>query len=172
MSPIFALLTLATANPPPISQHVAFARWMASELTWGTLSTTSSRSEGSKIGDAFGNPYSFASVDGVPYFFASDMDGSMTDLFSNESTTSRASLSLSEASLQGPLQVRACKIGSFLGDPENPPCARLTLSGVMSKLPKGSAEETVAKKELFSKHPSFKNYPPGHEFVCCLCPFH
>ena len=37
------------------------------------------RSSGVRSGDAFGNPYSFADVEGVPYLFASDLDASMID---------------------------------------------------------------------------------------------
>ena len=161
---ISSLLALAFAGKPPISDHPGFARWMAHKLVWGTLSTTSARSDGTTPGTAFGNPYSFADVAGVPYIYASDMDGSMIDAFGSASTSSRATLSLSEASLQGDDQVKACTIGSGFNDPENPPCARLVLSGNLSKVAGGSAEETSAKAALFAKHPSFKNFPPGHAF--------
>ena len=141
---ISTLLALAFAGKPPISDHPGFARWMAHKLVWGTLSTTSARSDGTTPGTAFGNPYSFADVAGVPYIYASDMDGSMIDAFGSASTSSRATLSLSEASLQGDDQVKACTIGSGFNDPENPPCARLVLSGNLSKVAGGSAEETSA----------------------------
>jgi hypothetical protein len=154
------------ATPPKPTEHVAFARWMSHKMTWGTLSTTAARTEGTVPGTAFGNPYSFADVDGVPYFYGAGMDGSMIDAFNPSSLSSRGSLSLSEASLQGDDSVKACAIGQLnpLGDPENPPCARLVLSGNLSKVEAGSSEETVAKAALFAKHPSFKFFPPGHAF--------
>ena len=53
-------------------------------------------------------------------------------------------LALSEAAVPG-APLSACKIGSFLGDPENPPCARLVLSGDVVKVAANSTEETAAK---------------------------
>ena len=44
---------------------------MAKTLSWGAISTISTRSEASRVGDAFVNPYSFADVAGQPYFYAS-----------------------------------------------------------------------------------------------------
>ena len=77
-----ALLAPAAASGPPDgTDAVALSRWMAAKLTWGTLSTTSTRSNGSQVGDAFGNPYSFADVGGVPYIYASNLDASAIDLF-------------------------------------------------------------------------------------------
>merc|ERR1712113_570143 len=49
------------------------------------------------------------------------------------------------------------------GDPENPPCARLVLSGDIIKVT-NTSEEKEAKASLFARHPSFKLYPPGHSF--------
>merc|ERR1719324_230061 len=93
-------------TPPSWEKKPETARWMVQALTWGALSTLSTRSDGSTVGDAFGNPYSFADVAGVPYFYASGLDASMIDLFGSESTSlgsdetsTRASLSLSEAAL-------------------------------------------------------------------------
>ena len=60
--------------------------------------------------------------------------------------------------------VTGCKIGVGFGDPENPPCARLVLSGLVSQVAAGSDEETKAKAALFERHPSLKNYPSGHDF--------
>ena len=105
----------------------------------------------------------FASVKGVPYVFASDLDASMIDV----KKSGRASLTLSEASLPGKhsfLWKEKCEIGTLLGDPENPPCARLVFSGNLTKVASGSAEETAAMGALLAKHPSFANYPKGHGF--------
>ncbi|KAH8098045.1 transcription factor binding protein [Aureococcus anophagefferens] len=131
---------LAAAAPAPLTarpwfwNHVAVARWMAETLDWGVLSTTSTRTEGTAVGDAFGNPYSFAEVGGVPYFYGSTLDASMTDAFAGAGASPRASLSLSEAELSGDDELSSCRIGAILGDPENPPCARLVLSGALVNL--------------------------------------
>jgi hypothetical protein len=152
-------------HPLP-SQKPQTARWMVSALNWGALSTLSTRSDGTTVGDPFGNPYSFADVDGVPYFYASSLDASMIDLFTAPTHNARASFTLSEASehVSDFIHNQACKIGTYLGDPEDPPCARLQLSGIVSKVTQNSTEEAKAKAALFSRHPSFKDYPPSHDF--------
>jgi hypothetical protein len=156
----------AKKGPPPYWKKPATARWMVQELSWGVVSTLSTRSEGARVGDAFGNPYSFADVRGTPYFYASSLDASMTDLFSGTNASTRASFTLSEAALnsRGILHNQACEIGTYLGDPENPPCARLQLGGTVSKLVANSTEEVAARKSLFTRHPSFANYPSSHDF--------
>lgn len=161
-------MALASSTPPNASDPVATARWMAKTLTWGTLSTISTRTDGSTVGDAFGNPNSFADVDGVPYLYASDIDASMIDIFKGTGNRPRASLALSEASLMdkdGVALIKDCKIGAgTFGDPENPPCARLVLTGTVVRLNTTDPEEKTAKAALFKRHPSFSSYPAGHAF--------
>jgi len=55
-----------------------------------------------------------------------------------------------------------CRIGSRNGDPENPPCARLVLSGPWVQLATGTDEQVAALAALFAKHPSFPSEP--HDF--------
>merc|ERR1719443_2440044 len=86
----------------------------------------------------------------------------MIDIFTAKQADTNVTLALSEASIS-PL-VSDCTIGTPLGDPENPPCARLVFTGQFSKVTAGSTEEASARKALFAKHPSFANYPPGHDF--------
>merc|ERR1712014_40390 len=145
---------------------VATARWMTSTLTYGALSTISTRTEATRVGDPFGNPQSFADVNGVPHIWASMLDASMVDLFSAHGASTRASLALSEASLAGTNEsIGACTIGKPLGDPENPPCARLVLSGNMTKLDVNTTEGMAAKAALFERHPAFASYPQTHDFL-------
>jgi len=155
-----SLLSIAVASPPPHQNVAETARWMVKNLDYGVLSTISTRSEASTVGDPFGNPYSFADSEGTPYFWASDMDASMSDL----KTSPRLSFAMSEAQLTGDAAVKACEIGTLLGDPENPPCARLVLSGNFVRLEVNSTEEATAKAALFERHPSFKNLPADHGF--------
>jgi len=155
------------AKPPPFVKKAATARWMVSTLTYGFLATTSTRTAGSHVGDAFGNPYGVADVDGVPYLYGTDMDASMTDLFvgADANASARCSFALSEGQLGGAALPKACRVAPGKpGDPENPPCARLVLSGVMSKVAANTTEEAAAKAALFDKHPSFANLPSGHGF--------
>merc|ERR550532_2013041 len=158
---------MAHVSPPPYAQKAATARWMVQSLDWGVLSTVSTRSAGTRVGDAFGNPNSFVDGgNGVPYFYVSDMDASMIDAFTAKDANPRVSLALSEAELTGTKRARPdCVIGATpFGDPENPPCARLVLSGKLSKVKAGSQEEEAAKVALFTRHPSFKKYPADHNF--------
>merc|ERR1712048_1554463 len=78
--------------------------------------------------------------------------------------STRMSFAMSEAQLSGNASLAACETGSVFGDPENPPCARLVLSGNFVRLEAGSDEETTAKAALFERHPSFANFPPDHGF--------
>lgn len=165
------MVSAAAAGPPSPDDKVATARWMASNVNWGFLSTTSARVQGALLGEAFGNPYSFADADtGVPYFYASNLDASMIDAFTGNASVKpspQATLAISEATLHNatsPATQSACRIGTPLGDPENPPCARLVLSGKLMKLDSGSAEYKLAHASLLKRHPSFKLYPPGHDF--------
>ena len=117
------------------------------------------------IGQAFGNPYSFSdggndNSTGTPYFLASTYDQSMHDIFDldNNGTAPnlRVSLTLTEAQLNplgnwNEFGVRACSISNG-GDPENPPCSRLVLSGLYVNLT-GTSEEDDAKRAFISKHP-------------------
>lgn len=151
--------------PPPYQEKAATARWMANSLVWGVLSTTSTRTEATKVGDAFGNPNSFADVNGIPYLYVSNDDASMIDVFVAKTANPRVSLSLSEASLLGTNLTRPdCTIGTGLGDPENPPCARLVISGKLVRVAANSTEEKTATDALFKKHPSFTKYPKDHAF--------
>ena len=162
-----ASILLATLGQPPPAQTAAYARWMASTLTFGSLSSTSTRSDASTPGDAFGNPYSFADIGGVPYLYASDLDASMIDLFTAATANPRGTLALSDATLTNPngtSVVADCEIGEGYGDPENPPCARLVLSGVFSKVPVGSDEEAAGKAALLARHPFIANLPDDHSF--------
>ena len=157
-----AAFAMGLASPPPVYKHAETARWMIQNLNHGVLSTISTRSVASTIGDPFGNPYSHADVQGLPVFWASNLDSSMEDIFTAKTPSTRVSFSMSEAQLTGNASVAACQIGTALGDPENPPCARLVVSGNFVRLESGSDEETSAKAALFERHPSFPNEP--HDF--------
>lgn len=149
---------------PPSARKIATARWMANRLTWGVLSTISSRgsSEGSAVGSPFGNVYSIAdgpvgNGSGTPYLYTTLMDSSMIDIF-GERPNANVSLSLSEAAHAG--GYADCE-ASARGDPENPPCARLTLTGTFQNI-SGTPEERLARQALFGRHPSMADWPQEH----------
>ena len=158
-----------------VKEKVATARWMVHSLSWGTLSTLNSTADNSGKGVPFGNIYSFVdgSCDvstGVPYFYGTDMDPS----FIQAKTNPTVSFSLSEASLASVCTsgkydgtpLRACGISSKGGgDPENPPCARLTLVGKFSVVQADTEEHASAKAALFLRHPSMSSWPAEHGWI-------
>jgi hypothetical protein len=135
---------------PPYTQYAKLARWLVHQLEWGTVATTSRHLHGVP----FGNALSFA--DGPPcqpsgrlLFYLTAMDATAQDLSANSS----ASLTLCEAQLAG-----ACQDV----DPEDPTCAKLTLSGQLEPVPADDQEEAAAL--LFARHPQMRDWPAGHAF--------
>ncbi len=49
-------------------------------------------------------------------------------------------------------------------DPQDPPCARVILTGSSSTIQEGSEEEDFAKEAIFSRHPNMIDYPKDHTF--------
>eukprot|EP00566_Odontella_aurita_P019236 CAMPEP_0113558948 /NCGR_PEP_ID=MMETSP0015_2-20120614/18629_1 /TAXON_ID=2838 /ORGANISM="Odontella" /LENGTH=310 /DNA_ID=CAMNT_0000460539 /DNA_START=253 /DNA_END=1185 /DNA_ORIENTATION=+ /assembly_acc=CAM_ASM_000160 len=162
---------------PPYDEKARRARWMVHSLDWGVLSTISTRTAAFSSGTPvpFGNIYSFADgpcqkSSGVPFLFASDLDQSMIDIEEHPIV----SLSLSEAELPGPILPDECVVGGQkgFGDPENPPCARLVLTGEFVKLSPLSNDDGLgaekneewafAHKALLERHPSMAKMPKDH----------
>lgn len=162
-------------NRPEIAEKAQTARWMVHSLDWGVLATISSRLHGSDADDdtppvPFGNVYSFVDgtcdkATGTPYLFGTFMDQSFIDSKENP----MVSLTLSEASLSSVCTDRhglsACTLGTKYGDPENPVCARLTLTGKLVKLADDSEELVFAQQALFERHSTMEGWPTDHNWV-------
>lgn len=151
---------------------------MAHTLEWGVLSSISTRLTGSKP-VPFGNVYSFVdgpclNATGTPYLYGTSMDQSFADALSNPTV----SLTLSEAAMS-PLQMscwksqqqssaasfRACRVAPHVsGDPENPVCARLVLTGQFEILNANAPEFEWAKSAIFQRHPSMSDWPDDHNW--------
>mmetsp|Transcript_3005 Transcript_3005/g.7091 ORF Transcript_3005/g.7091 Transcript_3005/m.7091 type:complete len:220 (+) Transcript_3005:155-814(+) len=154
---------------PDLTAKAETARWMVHSLNWGVVSTISSRlgGEGSPA-IPFGNVYSFVDgpcdkSTGVPYLYGTYMDQSFSDTESND----MISLTLSESTLASvcPNEVLdSCALGPS-GDPENPMCARLTLTGKFVALEDDSEEYEFAKNAFFERHPSMAYWPTGHAWL-------
>jgi hypothetical protein len=145
----------------------ATARWMMHSLDWGTLNTISSRLGSGEI--PFGNIYSFvdgtcSNSTGTPYFYGTFMDQSLIDSIHNP----MVSLTLSEASLSSVCTnkdgLAACSLGSQYGDPENPVCARLTVTGELVVLDQDSPEYEFATSSLFQRHSTMATWPRDHDW--------
>lgn len=140
-------------TPPPHEDTARVARYMAHYSDWGHLATISTQEQ--IRGLPFGNIFSVSdgpadNSTGVPYFYVTPMDNTVTDLRSFP----YASLTFSEA--EGDF----CRKQVY--DPEDPRCARLTLTGKMVEV--GPDELDFAKEAMFSRHPVMKKWPPGHNW--------
>ncbi|KAK1293343.1 hypothetical protein QJS10_CPB17g00620 [Acorus calamus] len=111
---------LLSKRPDP-TDAAAMSRWLASENSWGVLSTISSDLGGAP----FGNVVSFSDGiagkgRGIPYFYLTTLDPTARNALKDK----RSSVAISEYPLG------TC--GKL--DPENPKCAKLTLTGKRSRM--------------------------------------
>jgi len=157
---------------PEITAKAKTARWMVHSLDWGVVSTISTRLGGHDEGSPvvpFGNVYSFVDgpcdkATGIPYLYGTYMDQSFADSKSND----MVSLTLSESSLSSVCPndaIESCMLGTKFGDPENPMCARLTITGKLVVLDDDSEEHGFAQNAFFERHPSMRYWPKGHGWV-------
>ncbi|XP_054643175.1 protein CREG2 [Dunckerocampus dactyliophorus] len=140
-------------GPPPHQETARTARYIVHSSDWGCLATISTQD---KIkGVPFGNIFSVSDgpVDnstGVIYFYMTPKDITVVDLKENPF----ASITFSEA--EGPF----CR--QMVYDPEDPRCARLTLTGKMVEV--APEELAFAKEAMFSRHPEMAKWPAGHKW--------
>lgn len=52
-----------------------------------------------------------------------------------------------------------CKKNNY--DPQDPRCAKLSLSGTIDVIQAGSEDEKFAKTALFTRHPAMAKWPSG-----------
>ena len=171
---------------PELWKKAETARWMVHRIDWGVLSTVSARNGSG--GAPFGNIYSFVdgsctNATGTPYFYGTYMDQSYQDMRLNPT----ASLALTEASVVSSCTtgaadanlIQACTIRSSSGtasgnpsgnavhvggDPENPVCARLTLTGTLQVV-EDPAEFASIQAALFQRHPQMQQWPIDHHWT-------
>ncbi|KAK3227519.1 hypothetical protein Dsin_007381 [Dipteronia sinensis] len=141
---------LAVSKPDP-TNAAAYARWLVSQNSWGVLNTISSDLGGAP----FGNVVSFGDGlpnkgSGIPYFYLSDLDPTARYAMKDH----RSSLAISEY----PIGTCGKK------DPENPTCAKITLTGKLVLVDNNSKEVEFAQSALFTKHPEMKEWPKDHNF--------
>ncbi|XP_077217175.1 uncharacterized protein LOC143851590 [Tasmannia lanceolata] len=141
---------LAQPKPDP-AEAVATARWLASQNSWGVLSTISSELGGAPFGnvDSFSDGLPGKGL-GIPYFYLTTLDPTARNALKD----ARSSLTISEF----PLGTCGKK------DPENPTCAKLTLTGKLKMVDRKSKEAEFAEQALFTKHAEMKDWPKDHDF--------
>ncbi|XP_057492061.1 uncharacterized protein LOC130777672 isoform X1 [Actinidia eriantha] len=141
---------LPLSKPQP-DAAAAFARWLVSQSSWGVLSTIS----GDLGGAPFGNVVSFSDGlpdegRGIPYFYLTTLDPTASNALKDQ----RSSFTISE------YPVGTCG----KADPENPTCAKITLTGKLKVVEGKSNEAEFAETALFTKHPEMKGWPKSHHF--------
>ncbi|KAM9212054.1 protein CREG2 [Dugong dugon] len=139
--------------PPARAPRPGTARFLTHSHAWGCLATVSARE---KIrGLPFGTylPISDGVINnstGIPFFYLTPKDPAVADLMKNP----MASLTLPES------EGEFCR--KNIVDPEDPRCARLTLTGQMIAV---SPEEVeFAKQAMFSRHPVMRKWPRQYEW--------
>ncbi|KAG0450544.1 hypothetical protein HPP92_026641 [Vanilla planifolia] len=151
-SPAYSnVIVLGLPPKPDPKDAAATARWLTAHNSWGVLSTISSELRGAP----FGNVVSFSDGlpgygRGIPYFYLTELDPTARDGLKD----GRSSFTVSEYPLG------TC--GKI--DPEDPTCAKLTLSGKLKLVDNHSVEAEFAQNALFAKHPDMKGWPKNHNF--------
>jgi hypothetical protein len=142
---------------------------MVHALSLGVVSTISAKA-GVTMGAPFGNIISYvdgpcAQSTGIPYFYVSPLDQSAKDA----SIRPQVSLTLSESFLPATChafgQTAACAATTH-GDPENPVCARLVISGewVVVDPSHDASVHAWAQEALFERHPAMVAWPVDHDW--------
>ncbi|KAG8637974.1 protein CREG1 [Manihot esculenta] len=142
---------LLLIKKPDPDNAAATARWLVSQNSWGVLNTISMDLGGAP----FGNVVSFSDglpneSSGIPYFYLTTLDPTARNALKDQ----RSSLTISEYS------IGTCG----KKDPENPSCAKITLTGKLKLLEGDSKEIEFARNALFTKHPEMEGWPKGHNF--------
>ncbi|KAM9203374.1 protein CREG2 [Mergus octosetaceus] len=141
---------LGWGPPPPPCSRPCCRRFLAHYNAWGFVAAPR------KIrGIPFGNCLLIShgpvnNSTGIPFFYVTLKDNVVADLLKDPV----ASLTLPEAD------------GNFcrknVVNPEDPRCARLTLTGQMVTVPPEETE--FAKQAMFSRHPVIRKWPRSYEW--------
>jgi len=138
---IVILLTTAASA----SDNAEEARWLVKESLWGTLSWLEDETASAMV-------TSFGETDGRLFFY---LPVNIPQF--------KAALTLSEAALDTS-QFEGAKCGPDGDlDPEDPRCAKLTISGTMK--PVDDDKYKFGLDTLYAKHPQMESWPADHGFV-------
>ena len=148
---------LALENgPPPHWAKARMARYIVHNSDWAVFASLSSREpfKGFPFASAtsISDGYDLASSSGIPYIYKMSGELSVNDW----KLDSRAAMTATLA------QGDYCSMKHM--DPQDPRCARVTLTGSIIKVKANSTEETFAKEALFTRHPSMEDWPKDHHF--------
>ena len=173
---LLGLLPAAAAVPAGSSPTAEEARWLVHEADWGYLSAINR-------GPAAGTPASTASTKMKPsgevasfsdgatgastgrlffYVMTGDPKTEGASSIGASDTSFLAALTFSEA-IMDPADYSASQCGARKAvDPEDPRCAKITLTGMMQ--PSAGGDVDIGKAALFARHPQMKDWPTDHGF--------
>jgi len=142
-----SLVTAAARSKQEIAEN---ARWLLHETSWGYLTSSSNKVP-------FTDTFSFSdgaaeNSTGRIFFYVM---GGFSDAFPEGMP---AALTVSEAEIDS----SRCNRKSPSLDPEDPRCAKLTLSGNLTK--SSGADIAIGKAVLFARHPQMQHWPSSHHF--------
>jgi len=153
---VASLLCAGNAQQPAPNKKAASARYMVHSADYVVLATISKHLNGAPFGNVITmSDGPVANSTGHLYFYASELDTSIQDVALNPAV----SVTISEA------QIVTSKCATGAIDPEDPTCARLTISGNLKALETTGAAAASAQDALFSRHPDMKQWPGDHGFA-------
>lgn len=147
---------LSSQTPEALAET---ARWIVAHGNWGYVTTFASPKQGSAASTlkasvlSFSDGASLSLSTGRLFFFV--MGGEL-----GEGGGQSAALTISQAALNHTTSCEAQQL-----DPEDPRCAKLTISGTLTAAT-GDAE-ALGRACLFARHPQMAHWPPGHRFQVC-----
>ncbi|KAL7100778.1 hypothetical protein ACP275_08G016400 [Erythranthe tilingii] len=153
---VFLIISATTATPLPtppspaaVELQAAYdARRLINSSVWGVVSSLNYKNGNSP----FGNILSYSDGGrGTPYFYLTLLDGAIANF---SGADARSSLTV------GQFALGTCGIQ----DPQEPSCAKVTLTGLLQKLDPSSKEGKFANATLFERHPRFSKLPPVAKF--------
>ncbi|XP_063991579.1 protein CREG1 [Diachasmimorpha longicaudata] len=141
--------------PPRSERPAVMARFIVNQANWSSVATISTRKDIPSFPFAGVISVSDGPVgngSGIPYMYLTPLDFTTKDLEED----SRATLMMTLA------QGTWCK--QKLMDPMDPRCARVGLSGTITKVSSGDYDYDIAKNAVFGRHPWFSSLPKNHHF--------
>lgn len=157
---VLSLLLTITLVPRGVivaasAQNGEEARWLVQSTKWATLSWIENTDEGER--DLKSLVTSIAEFEGRIFLYL------MEEEEQDDDTAFNAALTFSEAQVDTS-QYFGAKCGpDGVLDPQDPRCAKLTITGVIS--PCETTTKQLALDTLFTTHPQMAHWPEGHGFV-------
>lgn len=143
------------------SANAEEARWLVHEADWGYLSSLDLQKQTPTAQVASYSDGAVGASTGRIFLYLMTEDPGESDE-PPESKPFAAALTLSQAILD-PADYEKSQCGATKGtDPEDPRCAKLTLSGMV--VPSKGADIATGKAALFARHPQMQTWPADHGF--------